>query len=66
MGVRSALSDKFEGIAKLNYYDLSDYSGDVTGTVGAQYKFNQNWGVTGEAEVGHGDQAYMLGVRASF
>ena len=66
VGVRSAFNNKLEGIAKLNYYDLSDYNGDVTGTVGAQYKLNQNWGVTGEAEVGHGDQAYMLGVRASF
>lgn len=66
VGVRSAMTGKVEGFAKLNYYDLSDYDGDVTGTVGAQYKFNENWGLTGEAEVGHGDQAYLLGVRASF
>ena len=66
VGVRSSMSDKFEGFAKLNYYDLSDYSGDVTGTLGAQYKFNPTWGLTGEAEVGHGDQAYTVGVRASF
>ena len=66
VGVRSGFNDKVEGFAKINYYDLSDYNGDVTGTLGAQYKFTQNWGLTGEAEVGHGDQAYMLGVRASF
>lgn len=66
VGVRSAMTKNFEGFVKANYYDLSDYSGDVTGTVGAQYKFNPNWGVTAEAEVGNGDQAYLLGVRASF
>jgi Ax21 family sulfation-dependent quorum factor len=66
VGVRSAMSSKFEGIAKVNYYDAGDYTGDVTGTVGAQFKFNPNWGITGETEFGHGDQAWMLGVRASF
>jgi Ax21 family sulfation-dependent quorum factor len=65
-GVRTAFSDRLEGLAKLNYYDASDYSGDVTGTVGGQYKFNQMWGATAEAEVGNGDKAWMLGVRASF
>lgn len=66
VGVRSAFSDRVEGIAKLNYYDASDYSGDVTGTVGGQYKFNPTWGATAEAEFGNGDKAYLLGVRASF
>lgn len=66
VGVRSAMTKNFEGFVKANYYDLSDYSGDVSGTVGGQYKFNPNWGVTAEAEVGNGDQAYLLGVRASF
>ena len=66
VGARSAMTDKFEGFVKANYYDMSDYDGDVTGTVGAQYKFTPMWGVTGEAEFGHGDQQWMLGVRASF
>lgn len=65
-GVRSAMSSKFEGIAKVNYYDTGDYTGDVTGTLGAQYKLTSNWGVTGETEFGQGNQAWMLGVRASF
>jgi len=66
VGVRSALADHVEGFAKANYYDFSDYHGDVTGTLGAQYKFNQTWGATAEAELGNGDQAYLVGVRASF
>jgi opacity protein-like surface antigen len=66
VGVRSAFSDRVEGIAKVNYYDASDFNGDVTGTVGGQYKFNSMWGATAEAEFGNGDKAWLLGVRANF
>jgi Ax21 family sulfation-dependent quorum factor len=66
VGLRGAMSDKFEGYAKANYYDASDFDGDVTATLGGQFKFNQQWGVTAETELGNGDQAYMVGVRASF
>ena len=66
VGVNSAMSDNFEGFLKANYYDLSDYNGDFTGTIGAQFKFNPMWGITGEAEFGNGDEAYLVGLRASF
>lgn len=66
VGVRSAMTNNFEGFVKANYYDVSDYDGDLSGTLGAQYKFNSMWGVTGEAEFGNGDQAYLVGLRASF
>jgi Ax21 family sulfation-dependent quorum factor len=66
VGVRSALAEHVEGFVKANYYDASDYHGDVTGTVGGQYKFTKTWGATAEAELGNGNQAYLLGVRASF
>jgi outer membrane autotransporter protein len=66
VGARSAMTDQFEGYVKANYYDKSDFDGDVTGTVGAQYKFTDMWGATAEAEFGNGDQAWMLGMRASF
>lgn len=46
--------------------DLLDYNGDFSGTVGGQVKLNQTWGATAEAELGNGDQAYLVGVRASF
>jgi Ax21 family sulfation-dependent quorum factor len=66
VGVRSGMTDHFEGFVKANYYDLSDYNGDFTGTVGGQYKFTDMWGATAEAEFGNGDQTYLVGVRASF
>ena len=66
VGARSAMTDQFEGYVKANYYDKSDFDGDVTGTVGAQYKFTPMWGATAEAEFGNGDKAWMLGMRASF
>lgn len=66
VGARSAMTDQFEGYLKANYYDKSDFDGDVTGTVGAQYKFTDRWGATAEAEFGNGDKAWMLGMRASF
>ena len=66
VGVRSALGERVEGFVKANHYDLSDYNGDFSGTVGGQVKLNQTWGATAEAELGNGDQAYLVGVRASF
>ena len=66
VGARAAMTDNVEGFVKANYYDMSDYDGDFTGTIGAQYKFTDMWGVTGEAEFGNGDKAWMLGMRASF
>ena len=65
-GFRGAMSDKFEGYAKANYTDGGDFDGDFSGTLGAQVKFNQTWGITGEAELGGDADIYMLGVRASF
>lgn len=66
IGVRGSFTDKFEGLIKANYYDGSDFDGDFTGTVGAQYKFTETWGLTGEAEFGDGGETYLVGVRASF
>ena len=66
VGVRSAVAERVEGFVKANYYDASDYHGDVTGTLGGQFKVNKTWGATAEAELGNGDRAYLLGVRASF
>lgn len=65
-GVRGQLSDKFEGILKANYIDGSNFNGNFSGTVGAQVKFNDTWGVTGEVEFANSDTAYLLGLRARF
>jgi Ax21 family sulfation-dependent quorum factor len=65
-GFRGQLAKNFEGYAKANYTDGGDFSGDFSGTLGAQVKFNPTWGVTGEAEFGSDADVYMLGLRASF
>ena len=66
-GARAAFTPKFEGLAKINYTDGGDFSGETSGTLGAQYKFTQTWGVTGEMEFGQGGaRNYLVGVRASF
>jgi hypothetical protein len=65
-GVRGMLSDNFEGWAKANYTDGSDFDGDFSGTLGAQFKFAHMWGITAEAEIGNDYDLYTIGVRASF
>lgn len=66
VGLRGALGNNFEGWIKANYIDGSDYKGDFSGTLGAQFIINETWGVVGEAEFGDLTSQYMLGVRASF
>lgn len=69
VGVRSGFTPKLEGLFKVNYRDFdcggcSD--GDYTGTVGLQYKFTPVFGLVAEAEFGGGEDAWLLGARASF
>lgn len=66
VGIRGSFSDNFEGLLKANYNDGDDVDSEFTGTLGAQYKFTQTWGVVGEAEFGDGSEIYTVGVRASF
>lgn len=66
VGIRGSFSDKFEGLVKANYVDGSDFEGDFSGTVGAQYKFTQTWGMVGEIEFAEGGETYLVGLRASF
>ncbi len=66
VGLRGALSDSFEGWVKANYVDGSDYDGEFSGTLGAQFVINETWGIVGEVEAGDVTSQYMLGVRASF
>ena len=46
--------------------DGSDYDGEFSGTLGAQFVINETWGIVGEVEAGDVTSQYMLGVRASF
>lgn len=66
VGLRGSFSDNFEGLVKANYLDGDNVDGDFTGTVGAQYKFTQTWGMTGEIEFADGGETYLVGLRASF
>lgn len=65
-GVRGLMTDSFEGWLKANYTDGDAYDGEFSATVGAQFKFNQTWGIVGEAEFGDSSSQFMVGVRASF
>lgn len=66
VGLRGSFTENFEGLVKANYVDSDDFDGDVTGTVGAQYKFTQTWGMVGEVEFGDDGETYLVGLRASF
>ena len=66
VGVRGVLSNSIEGWVKANYVDGSDYDGEFSGTLGAQFIISETWGIVGEIEAGDLTSQYMLGVRASF
>ena len=65
VGLRGELADNFEGLVKANYRDYDGGSDDFSGTLGAQFKFNPTWGLTGEVEFAD-ETSYLVGVRASF
>lgn len=71
VGVRSALTPNLEGYALAGYEDVEDIDGqnvdgDFYGRVGAQVKFNQNWGLTGDVKFADGDTQYFVGPRLTF
>jgi len=63
VGVRSALTRNLEGYALAGYEDGDDFDGSAYGRVGAQVKFNQNWGVTGDVKFADGDTQWFVGPR---
>lgn len=66
VGVRSALAPNFEGYALAGYEDGQEFDGDFYGRVGAQLKFNQNWGINGDVKFADGDAQWFVGPRLSF
>jgi Ax21 family sulfation-dependent quorum factor len=66
VGVRSALAPNFEGYAMAGYEDAEKVDGDFYGRVGAQVKFNQSWGITGDVKFSDDDTQYFVGPRLSF
>ena len=65
-GVRGALTKNLEGYALAGYEDGDDLDGDYYGRLGAQVKFNQTWGITGDVKFADGDTQYFVGPRISF
>jgi Ax21 family sulfation-dependent quorum factor len=65
-GVRGAMTPSFEGWALAGYEDAEEFDGTFYGRLGAQYKFNQTWGVTGDVKFAEGDTQYFVGPRISF
>ena len=65
-GVRGALGKHFEGYAMAGYEDYEQADGDFYGRVGAQVKFNQNWGVNGDVKFADGDTQWSIGPRFSW
>lgn len=67
VGLRGLITDRLEGIAKVNYTDGSGLSGTASGTVGLLFKFNKTFGISGEVELFEQNvQIYTAGIRASF
>lgn len=66
VGLRSQLAPSFEGQVRANFTDGDFYDSEFSAAVGAEWKFNRVWGMTGEAEFGSDLSVYTIGLRASF
>ncbi|MBF6023101.1 diffusible signal factor-reguated Ax21 faimly protein [Lysobacter niastensis] len=66
-GVRAALTPNFEGYALAGYEDYDHgIDGEFYGRLGAQVKFNQTWGISGDVKFVDSDTQYFIGPRVSF
>lgn len=66
VGLRTAFTPNFETYAAAGYVDIDRGSGDLYGKLGAQFKFNQNWGLAGTVTLADGANEYFIGPRLSF
>jgi Ax21 family sulfation-dependent quorum factor len=66
VGVRTAFTSNFEGHAFAGYEDFGDGADDFYGRVGAQVKFNPNWGISGDVKFADGDTQWFVGPRYSW
>lgn len=65
VGLRGG-SERIEGWLKLGYRDSNDFLENFVGTLGAQYRFTDTWGVVAEWEESDEIRRYRIGLRASF
>lgn len=63
VGIRGAMTPHLEGYAMAGYEDGSDYDGDFYGRLGAQAKFNQNWGLSADVKFADNDTQWFVGPR---
>ena len=63
VGVRAAIVPHLEGYALAGYEDGKDYDGDFYGRLGAQAKFNQNWGISADVKFADNDTQWFVGPR---
>ena len=66
VGVRSALTQNFEGYALAGFQGGGDIDEEFYGRLGAQVKFNQNWGISGDVKFAEDDTQWFIGPRLSF
>lgn len=63
VGARAVLAPSFEGYAMAGHEDFEQADSEFYGRVGAQVKFNQNWGVSGDVKFIDGDTQFLVGPR---
>ena len=66
VGVRGALASNFEGFATAGYEDFEQADGEFYGKLGAQVKFNPNWGLAGDVKFVDGDTQWFVGPRVTW
>jgi Ax21 family sulfation-dependent quorum factor len=65
-GVRAAMTPMLEGYAMAGYEDGDEFDGDFYGRLGAQLKFNPNWGVAADVKLADGDTQWFVGPRLTW
>lgn len=65
-GVRGAMTPMLEGYAMAGYEDGDEFDGDFYGRLGAQLKFNPNWGVATDVKIADGDTQWFVGPRLTW
>ncbi len=65
-GVRGAMTPMLEGYALAGYEDGDSFDGDFYGKLGAQVKFNPNWGVAADVKFADGDTQWFVGPRLTW
>ncbi|MBB1473165.1 MULTISPECIES: diffusible signal factor-reguated Ax21 faimly protein [unclassified Luteimonas] len=64
VGVRGSLARNFDGYALAGYEDYDGgIDGDFYGRLGANLKFNPNWGINGDVKFAGGDTEWFVGPR---